>query len=41
MDYFLDGKIVIGSVSAIDVDKTKLWHLGLGHVSERSLQELS
>lgn len=38
--YFLDGNIVTSTVSAIDIDKTKIWHLRLGDVSEKALQEL-
>ena len=39
----LIGKIVIGKVAYADnqtVDKTRLWHMRLGHVSEKGLQEL-
>jgi len=42
--YILEGFIVIAhaSVSSIDIlDITKLWHLRLGHVSERGLVELA
>ena len=41
--YMLIGKIVIGKVAYADnqtVDKTRLWHMRLGHVSEKGLQEL-
>lgn len=41
--YMLIGKIVIGEVAYADnqtVDKTRLWHMRLGHVSEKGLQEL-
>ena len=42
--YILDGSTVIGhaSVASVDtLDITKLWHLRLGHVSERGLVELA
>lgn len=38
------GKTILGATSTSIVDdseKTKLWHLRLSHVSERSLTELS
>lgn len=42
--YSLLGSTVIGGISNVtsaDMDKAKLWHMRLGHVSERGLQELS
>ena len=42
--YFLNGETVLGQVSNVAqnyvLNKTKLWHLRLGHVSERGLCEL-
>lgn len=40
--YVLQGKTVVGMVgnAKSDCEKTKLWHLRLGHVSERGLNEL-
>ena len=41
--YVLIGKTVIGEVAYAEnqkVDKTRLWHMRLGHVSEKGLQEL-
>jgi len=42
--YILEGFIVIAhaSVASVDIlDITKLWHLRLGHASERGLVELA
>lgn len=39
--YMLEGKTIIGSVAIADKDNSKLWHLRLGHESEKGLQELS
>src|ERR1044072_9168661 len=42
--YVLQGSTITGTVavsSAVDSDVTKLWHLRMGHVSERGLVELS
>ncbi|XP_071727384.1 uncharacterized mitochondrial protein AtMg00300-like [Rutidosis leptorrhynchoides] len=43
--YLLKGSMVTGasgvSSSAKDVDTTKLWHMRLGHMSERGMMELS
>ncbi|KAG8492015.1 hypothetical protein CXB51_015325 [Gossypium anomalum] len=44
--YFLNGSIVIGSTSTVsvkDVDSeaTRLWHIRLGHVGEKTLQTLA
>nr|KYP64657.1 Retrovirus-related Pol polyprotein from transposon TNT 1-94 [Cajanus cajan] len=40
--FVLDGSTVMAhaSIARNDIDKTKLWHLRLGHVSERGLIEL-
>ena len=42
--YILDGSIVIGNASVANVashNNSELWHLRLGHVSERGLVELA
>ncbi|XP_073130764.1 uncharacterized protein [Henckelia pumila] len=41
--YVLQGDTIIGSTTSIQEqhDRTKLWHLRLGHVSEKGLHELS
>jgi len=42
--YILDGSIVIGNASVASVvphNNSELWHLRLGHVSERGLVELA
>ena len=43
--YFLNGTSVIGTAavanSLSDSDNTKLWHMRLGHMSERGMAELS
>lgn len=41
--YILDREVIVGEFGvSIDnnIDKTKLWHLRLGHMSERGLKEL-
>lgn len=40
--YILDGSTLVGSVASAEKfqDKLMLWHLSLGHVSEKSLIEL-
>lgn len=40
--YVLEGDTIVGAsaVAQTDADKTKLWHLRLGHISERGLLEL-
>ncbi|KAH9684927.1 hypothetical protein KPL70_013734 [Citrus sinensis] len=40
--YVMNGQTVIGEASVTEsgVDKTKLWHLRLGHISEKGLKEL-
>jgi len=41
--FILEGSTIIGHASIASntlIDKTKLWHLRLGHVSERGLHEL-
>ena len=42
--YIFNGRTVIGSVSNVQkqcISKTRMWHMRLGHISERGLQELS
>ena len=42
--YILDGRTIIGSVSNVQnqyISKTRMWHMRLGHISEKGLQELS
>lgn len=39
--YHLDGKAILGSVATGEADMARLWHLRLGHLSERGLNELS
>ena len=42
--YILDGRIVVGSVSNVQkqcIGKTRIWHIRLGHISEKGLQEHS
>ena len=41
--FILEGSTIVGHASVASntlIDKTKLWHLRLGHVSERGLHEL-
>ena len=42
--YYLEGKTISGNAATViksdNIDQTKLWHMRLGHVSERGLYEL-
>ena len=41
--YILDGRIIVGNVSNVQkqcINKTRMWHMRLRHISERGLQEL-
>ena len=41
--YVLEGSTIIGdtTMTSFELDKTTLWHLQLGHMSENGLAELS
>ena len=41
--YVLEGSTIIGdaTITSSELDKTTLWHLRLGHMSENGLTELS
>lgn len=38
--YILEGSTVVGTVSSANSDNIHLWHIILGHISERWLNEL-
>ena len=41
--YLLKGTTVVGesaSVTSVDSDSSRLWHLRMGHIGERSMDEL-
>lgn len=39
--YYLEAKVILGDVSALFHNESKLWHLRITHISEGGLNELT